>query len=68
MLAVLAVHAVLVAPVAHTAHVAATHVAVHVLHRSAVGVLTCENNTSEAKNDEPDYSKYFLLHPFVPPQ
>lgn len=59
---------VLVAPVAHAAHVATvTHVAVHVLHRAAVGVLTCENNASEAKNNEPDDSKYFLFQPFVPP-
>ncbi len=58
----------LMAPVAHASHVApVTHVVVHVLHRAAVGVLTGENNASEAKNNEPYDSKYFVFQPFVPP-
>jgi hypothetical protein len=59
--------AMLVAPVTPATHIAATHVAVRVLHRAAVGVLTCENNTSEAKNNEPRDRKYFPFQPFVPP-
>jgi hypothetical protein len=60
--------AMLVAAVALAAHaVSTTHVAVHVLHRAAVGVLTCENNASEAENNESHNSKYFPFQPFVPP-
>ena len=60
--------AMLVAAVAPAAHVVTiAHIAVHALHCAAVGVLTCKNNASEAENNEPNDSKYFLFQPFVPP-
>ncbi len=56
------------ASVAPTTHAwIATHVAVHVLRRATLCVLTSEYNTSEAENNECHHSKYFRLHSRIPP-
>jgi hypothetical protein len=54
-----------VAPVTPSAHVHVTHVAV--LRRAAVGVLSCEDNRTEAQKNERDGSQYFLNQFSTPP-